>query len=227
MTPADYHPRDLDSPSVYHNSVQAGERFVNDIYEAWKTSPDRDQTLLLITFDEHGGTYDHVSPPFGYGLRVPTLLVSTHLSSESLRTHTCSTFLEHASVLRSLHDHFQIEPLTERDAKAPSLPCSTLFESRITLSASDCPRITPISFENVESKLSSLPLRGHLAQTMVEHFLEICKKATRTNREEWSAIQVLRLLQTLRAKHKVCSHLFPTLDTPEEKVEDQTKSRCC
>ncbi len=42
-----------------------GEEFVKQVYDAVTRSPSWDKTLLVITFDEHGGTYDHVPPPWG------------------------------------------------------------------------------------------------------------------------------------------------------------------
>ena len=77
--------------------MRAGEQYIKDIYEALRNSPQWNESLLVITYDEHGGFYDHVSPPqtgvpppgdgeasyptpdFSFdrlGLRIPTLLVS-------------------------------------------------------------------------------------------------------------------------------------------------------
>jgi phospholipase C len=83
----DYHP-----PSW----VGPGEYDLNVLYEALKHSPQWDNMLFIISFDENGGTYDHVSPPsarqpdrfvsedppFDFtrlGPRVPTLLVSRYV----------------------------------------------------------------------------------------------------------------------------------------------------
>jgi phospholipase C len=44
------------------HDVRAGERLIAEVYEAVRTSPQWLDTLLLITYDEHGGTYDHVLP---------------------------------------------------------------------------------------------------------------------------------------------------------------------
>jgi phospholipase C len=63
------------------------------VYETLRAGPGRPGTLLVITYDEHGGCYDHVPPPWGatppdndtgefsfgfdrFGVRVPTVLVS-------------------------------------------------------------------------------------------------------------------------------------------------------
>ena len=78
------------------HDVAFGERYIKDIYEALRASPQWNETLFVITYDEHGGFYDHVQPPVdipapgdeetsypdaGYdftklGVRIPTVLVS-------------------------------------------------------------------------------------------------------------------------------------------------------
>ena len=80
----DYHP---------NSHIAPGEEFLKSVYEAVRNGPQWSSTLLMITFDEHGGTYDHVAPPWGaqnpdglngengfqfnlFGARVPTILVS-------------------------------------------------------------------------------------------------------------------------------------------------------
>src|SRR5262249_22992867 len=74
-------------------NVAAGEQLIHDVYYALRNGPKWNETLLIITYDEHGGCYDHVAPPLGavppdnsagefgfdfkrFGPRVPTLLVS-------------------------------------------------------------------------------------------------------------------------------------------------------
>jgi len=88
----DFHP-DHDS--------RLAEAFVSDIYDAMRKSPSWNDTLLIVTFDEHGGFYDHVSPPmvgipvpdnytaqpdYGFvfdrlGIRIPTILISPWIKS--------------------------------------------------------------------------------------------------------------------------------------------------
>jgi len=73
-------------------SVLEGERLIKDIYEAIRASPIWESTLFIITYDEHGGFYDHVEPPatvapdeyvaengFKFdklGVRIPTIAIS-------------------------------------------------------------------------------------------------------------------------------------------------------
>lgn len=44
-------------------SVREGERWMKNIYEAVRRGPAWEKTLLILTYDEHGGFYDHVPPP--------------------------------------------------------------------------------------------------------------------------------------------------------------------
>jgi phospholipase C len=77
-----------------------GEVALNEIYEALKNGPAWDATLLVITFDEHGGFFDHVPPPYAknpwpndesdgfrydlMGVRVPTILVSPWIKERTV-----------------------------------------------------------------------------------------------------------------------------------------------
>lgn len=76
--------------------MAAGEQYYKDIYEALRASPQWNDTLFIVTFDEHGGFYDHVPTPLNVpspgdgeksyplrgiefnrlGVRIPTLLIS-------------------------------------------------------------------------------------------------------------------------------------------------------
>lgn len=86
-------PANDDHPS---HDVYQGQMFVKEVYETLRASPQWNQTLLIITYDEHGGFFDHVATPvtgvpspdgivgpepfsFNFdrlGVRVPTILVS-------------------------------------------------------------------------------------------------------------------------------------------------------
>ena len=89
----DLYPANDDHPS---HDVARGQKFVKEVYEILRASPQWKEMALLITYDEHGGFYDHVPTPvtgvpnpdgiigpdpyyFRFdrlGVRVPTILVS-------------------------------------------------------------------------------------------------------------------------------------------------------
>lgn len=87
------------SPTIgtdYHppGSLYEGEKFLRRIYDTLRKHPTVfNKTLFIVTFDEHGGTYDHIPPPTNapvpdtksadfnrYGVRVPTLLITPWVS---------------------------------------------------------------------------------------------------------------------------------------------------
>jgi phospholipase C len=66
------------------SDVTAGQHLALSVYHALRSGPAWKRTLLVIVYDEHGGFYDHVTPPRAagpapfdrYGVRVPALVVS-------------------------------------------------------------------------------------------------------------------------------------------------------
>ena len=122
--------------------VRPADQLVADVYAALRSSPQWPQTLFVLTFDEHGGYFDHANPtpavnPDGIdspapgdnasfapqfafdrlGLRVPTILASPYLAKGTV----CSTPLQHTSVLATVRKFFGIgAALTRRDAAAPT-----------------------------------------------------------------------------------------------------------
>jgi phospholipase C len=121
-----------------HN-VFFGERLIARVYDVLRNSPTWEQTVLIITYDEHGGIYDHVPPPAAtapddlhpdgfafdrYGVRVPTLVVSPWVMPGSIiRPQAGSRYpFDHTSILATLRNLFNLDgPLTKRDAVAPDL----------------------------------------------------------------------------------------------------------
>ena len=118
--------------------VSKGEQFMHDIYYTLFGSAIWPQTLLIITYDEHGGCYDHVPPPENavapdnstgedgfaftrFGVRVPTVLVSPLIPAGTVFRTTSPTPFDHTSILATLEKRFGLPPLTKRDAAAPDI----------------------------------------------------------------------------------------------------------
>jgi len=142
--PSDYHPSDTDNDSTNHSSIIAGEQFLKEVYDAIRTSPDRDNTLLAVTFDESGGLYDHMPPPSSgvqapdnstgemnftfnrLGMRVPTIFINSYIENGTI----ISKQLQHTSFMRMLRTLFNIstnKSLTNRDRTAPDAPLNQIF----------------------------------------------------------------------------------------------------
>jgi phospholipase C len=118
--------------------VAKGEQLIYQVYRALRDSPAWSDTLLVITYDEHGGNYDHVAPPETatapdnavgefdgfdfqrFGVRIPAVLVSPRIAAGTVFRPASGT-LDHTSVLKTIETRWNLPPLTRRDAAAPSL----------------------------------------------------------------------------------------------------------
>jgi phospholipase C len=170
-------PYEFDGPSNLHR----GEALLATVYDAVRNSRDWESTLLIVLFDEHGGCYDHVPPPFApecnvaiapddriipagqtggigfkfdrLGPRVPAILISAYTPAET-RLHSV---FEHTSVLRTVVDCFDLPAgkLGARAANALDVGAAlTLVEPR-----KDQPPILKPQFPilgDVEAELHSI-----------------------------------------------------------------------
>jgi phospholipase C len=129
------HPEnDQHPPSV----VTLGEQLIADVYNCLRTSKVWRKTLLVITYDEHGGCYDHVAPSatvppeppapgqtFAFdrlGVRVPAVIVSPYVAPGTIFGKSSAVPFDHTAIIATVRNRFGIsEPLTARDAQAPDL----------------------------------------------------------------------------------------------------------
>lgn len=132
----DQHP---ERPSSWagEGSFLAGERFLKWVYEELRASPNWNKTALLVYYDEHGGLYDHVSPPqhgvpnpdglnstnpaFSFdrlGIRVPAVLVSPAVPRGSIVRPQNGKHFDHTSLLATMRRVLPLSPrpLTAREA---------------------------------------------------------------------------------------------------------------
>jgi phospholipase C len=128
--------------------IRQGERFAAAIINAAMHGPAWSKTLLIWTYDEHGGYYDHVPPPAAvkpdnippkiqvppnlpgaydrYGFRVPTVIVSPY----ARRDYVSHVVHDHTSILKLIETKWNLPALTYRDAHADNLLDSIDFESK-------------------------------------------------------------------------------------------------
>lgn len=132
-----------------YSDVRAGDALVQEVYDAIRTADSSTgsnamNTALLITFDEHGGTFDHVAPPsavppdasgpgeMGFtfdrlGVRVPSILVSAYTAAGTV----IHDEMHHGSMINTLCRLHGLRPLTARDAGAnPVFPAINLTTPR-------------------------------------------------------------------------------------------------
>jgi phospholipase C len=131
---------DLALPNDQHppHIVTLGEQLIADVYNQLRNGPGWTKTLLIRTYDEHGGCYDHVPPPGAippespidgqafrfdrYGVRVPAVIVSPFVQQGTVLRPPASVPFDHTSILATLRKRFSLgSPLTARDASAPDI----------------------------------------------------------------------------------------------------------
>lgn len=146
-------------------NILYGDKLIYDVYGALRASDYWEKTLFIITFDEHGGCFDHVptpqppqpaavSPdgiviPYGrkggsgfefnrFGVRVPAVLVSPWIEAGTV----CHTYFDHTSVIKTVANKWLGgKNLTQRDLKASDV--SELLS--LSTPRTDTPNITPIT----------------------------------------------------------------------------------
>ncbi|KAL0008282.1 hypothetical protein SO802_009784 [Lithocarpus litseifolius] len=150
-------PANDDHPS---HDVSVGQKFIKEVYETLRASPQWNEMLFIITYDEHGGFYDHVPTPvtgvpspddlvgpapyyFKFdrlGVRVPTILISPWIERGTVLHGPSGPYetsqFEHSSIPATVKKIFNLkEFLTKRDAWAGT------FEGVLTRKTprSDCP----------------------------------------------------------------------------------------
>jgi phospholipase C len=120
-------------------NIVVGEAFLERVVRALGASPNWSKTMFILTWDEHGGYYDHVPPPVAlapdavppavqpgestydgyarYGFRVPGIVVSAYAK----RNHVSSIVYDHTSVLATVEHKWNLAAMTLRDANANHL----------------------------------------------------------------------------------------------------------
>lgn len=115
-----------------HADIRAGDSFLSEVFHAVATGPGWDRTVLIVTYDEWGGFYDHVVPPrvtatspvdkdlvggkalLGY--RVPTIIASPFTRGDPHHPRVVHNLFDHTSILKFIESNFKLRPLGARDA---------------------------------------------------------------------------------------------------------------
>jgi len=94
-----------------YSDVDAGDRHISKMIDALRNSPQWAKMLVIVTFDENGGWWDHVAPPkgdrWGPGTRIPALVISPH----ARRGEVDHTIYDTGSIARFLTRRFGLEKL--------------------------------------------------------------------------------------------------------------------
>lgn len=106
--------------------IRVGQSFVSSVYEALRSGPQWERTVLVCTYDEWGGFFDHVPPSVApdnhpqfalRGFRVPAILMGPRVR----RGGVAHAVYDHTSILKMIEWRFGLPPLTRRDAGARNI----------------------------------------------------------------------------------------------------------
>lgn len=175
--PTDAPPNDEHPP----HDVRLGEKFLYDIWVAVSTGKRWNETLLVITYDEHGGIFDHTKPPNTavrpdnskpqepfdfrrYGVRVPTVVVSPYIEAGTVfRSASASVEYDHTSILATLRDW--VDPTGKysskflASARIKAAPKLDMLLTRAT-PRKDVPVIQPTAVPSVDTTPLDTPLNS-------------------------------------------------------------------
>lgn len=114
------------------SNIRQGEAFLAHVFHAVSTGPGWAHTVLIITYDESGGFFDHARPPrvvapndvdpdlvkgnVLLGMRVPTIVASPFTRGNANDPRVASTVFDHTSILKLIEWRWRLQPLTARDA---------------------------------------------------------------------------------------------------------------
>ncbi|MFL6659478.1 MAG: acid phosphatase, partial [Massilia sp.] len=101
-----------------YSDIESGDAHIANVIQHLKASPQWDNMLVVITFDENGGWWDHVAPPkgdrWGPGTRIPAIIVSPFAKKRAVD----HTFYDTTSIMRfitRLHDLPLLQGLADRN----------------------------------------------------------------------------------------------------------------
>jgi phospholipase C len=153
------------------HDVQLGQALLASVYAALAASPQWSRTLFIVTYDEHGGFYDHVSPPSvgdsrvdfqRLGFRVPSIVLGPYVRQGC----TVGTTFEHVSILKTLQTRFGIAPLNARmDAATDLSSCIDPAKIGAPAAPMQLPMLS-ISASRLRARLPSVHAHAELAEAL-------------------------------------------------------------
>eukprot|EP01088_Endostelium_zonatum_P017720 TRINITY_DN536_c0_g1_i1.p1 TRINITY_DN536_c0_g1~~TRINITY_DN536_c0_g1_i1.p1 ORF type:complete len:540 (+),score=150.31 TRINITY_DN536_c0_g1_i1:60-1622(+) len=183
------------------HSVQEGEFLLASIYNAVRNGPKWNKTLFIITYDEHGGFYDHVTPPqhnipapddhkppkdndpFNFtrlGVRVPMIMVSPWIEKGSVVHEPKTAHYDHTSFAATLKKVWGLQGgfLTKRDAWAATFE-EVLMQRNVARSEEECIKEIIVRDDKVEDWR-----RWEVSEKMSEQEKQMMEGKTGVRRDE-------------------------------------------
>ena len=127
-----------------HADIRAGDAFLAQAFHAVASGPDWNSTVFIVTYDEWGGFFDHVSPPRAaapnivdpdlvagkarLGFRVPTIVASPWSRGWAFYPRVHHGTFDHTSILKLIEWRWGLPPLTARDASQDVLNLACVLD---------------------------------------------------------------------------------------------------
>jgi phospholipase C len=110
-----YKPAGINTQHPSYTDIMTGDVHIDELLQRLRKSPQWQDMLVIVTYDENGGYWDHVPPPagegwgdrFGPGTRIPTILVGPSVK----RGFVDPTPYDTTSILKFITERFGLEPL--------------------------------------------------------------------------------------------------------------------
>lgn len=213
------------------HDMRPGEALVREVYEAVRTSPVRDSTLLVVMFDENGGCSDHVTPPFGavtpdaasnpgedgftfdrFGPRIPLVVVSPYVEAGTVFRTDNGTPYDHTSILATLRDWLGLDRPGSQFLTSHRIVHAPTLDQVLTRSAPrEMPEIPPPAAITDENPLAEVSMQE--PPNVLQDSMVIAAEAGRLGRPLTPAeAEALRALVPTRADAAVRIPLRSTQD---------------
>ncbi len=135
-------------------SICVGEDWAVNEINAIMRGKDWKSTLIVLTWDDFGGFYDHVPPPvqnyISLGMRVPTIIISPYARPHFVDHHQ----MNFDSIMKFIEQDFRLPALNSSDRHAPSLTTSLDFNQKPLAPLVLKPRTCPAADYNIHTSVS-------------------------------------------------------------------------
>ena len=219
------------------DGLRTGDNLIARVYNAIRKSKLWEKSLLIVTYDEHGGFYDSVvpsakAPPPNdgtgaaqntngfdfaeFGVRVPAVIVSPQIAQGTVD----HTLFDHASVLATVEQAFALKPLTDRDKAANSvLPLLTLAAPFDANRLPELPiaKAPPAPLSVAATAEQADPLQPIEQAADLPGFLFVARKSQRKRQGDLHAMTAFQPVRTRADAQAYLDKVMPQLEAARTK----------
>ncbi|MBX2873065.1 MAG: hypothetical protein KTR30_13215 [Saprospiraceae bacterium] len=213
----------VDDGKTREGTVRLGEELIRRVYNIIKDSPHRDDTLLIITHDEHGGCYDHIypgsteAPDFPHpgqkgfdfkrlGIRVPMVMVASSIPKNTV----INEVFDHTSFIKTMCKKWGLEGLQTRDKSPNTNTFGHVFSRTKRMDWPDLPLASPPIRPGEDADYHNDPL-NELQRTMLMVATKIARENAETRKQEIRTVD-LDKMDTVKEAMDYLVEIRPLID---------------